>query len=387
LPDGFIGSVRISSDKEVAAIVNQFVADNSLSPRIAAAYNGIAEPSTEVFMPLHWRRFIAWDTRFFCQNTTDSQATVSITYTHDSFSTSTADHVESGVTIPARGLLVRELYDDMSVLGTNWEGSVKVSSDQPLACVADGFWDSSIDFEMNYNAFGPNDADTKIYAPAVFRQYAMPWGWNTNIFVANFGTVPAEVEVTFIGGGLSAPVTATQTITVSGRFQQAHFTDLPTNWSGSAVVESTNGQPIVAVVLEATSSGTLDRSTAYSAVPDSQSATRVSVPMAMKTFYCAVTWNTNVPVLNTEYETGPAEVHITYTGGGLSSPVHRQFTVTDTRMISQFSETGLPGGLPCTTGWRGSAIVTSTRPIVAVVNENALAVSGDLAETYNGIGY
>lgn len=389
LSNGFIGSVVLSSDQQVGAIVNQFVASDPFNPRIAAAYNGVSSPSTSLFFPLQWRQYNTWDTRFFLQNTTDVTATVTITYTHDNFSVSTVDYVESGVKIPPRGLLVRKLYNDRANLGSQWEGSVAVRSDQPLAGVADGFYSGTpYKFEMNYNAFGPSDADVTIYAPVAFRQYLAPqFGWNTNIFVANFGTSPAQVKVTFIGGGLAAPVTSTQTITVSGRFQQATFTGLPTNWGGAAIIESTNGQPIVAVVLEATSSGPMDRSTAYNAIPISQASTRLSLPMLMKTFYCPVIWNTNIPVMNTQYNIGPATVYVTYSGGGLPSPLVRTFMVTNTLLISQFGEAGLPGGLPCTTGWRGSAVITSTRPIVAVVNENALAVLGDLAETYNGIAY
>jgi hypothetical protein len=389
LPNGFMGSVLISSDQEVGAIANQFVSADPWNPRVAAAYNGVSEPATDIFFPLQWRQYNLWDTRFFLQNTTDVAATVTLTYTHDSYSLSSVDHVESGVVIPARGTLMRSLYDGLSVLGTGWEGSVQVSSDQPLAGVADGFNSGTpYRFAMNYVGFGPNDADTMVYAPVIFRRYLVPqFGWNTNIFVANVGDNPAEVQVTYIGEGLGSPVTETQLITVSGRFQQDPNTDLPEDFRGAAVIESLNSEPIVAVVLQATSRGPYDRATAYSGVPGSQASDQVSLPMLMKTYFCSLIWNTNIPVLNTEYESGPAEVYVTYTGGGLASSVQRQFTVTDTYLISQFGETSLPGGLPCTTGWRGSATITSTRPIVAVVNENALAVTGDLAETYNGIAY
>lgn len=389
LPSGFIGSVVISSDQPVGAIGNQYVALNSLDPRIAASYTGISQPSTELFFPLHYRRYNTWDTRIFLQNTTDVTATVTITYTYDNFSGSKVNHTETGLSIPPRGLLVRKLYNDLPVLGNQWEGSARVSSNVPLAGVADGFYSGApYNFEMSYNALSPDDAGTKLYAPVIYRRYKVPqFGWNTNIYVVNMGTAPAQVQVTYIGGGLTTPVTETQIITNSGRFQQDSSAVLPEDFEGSAVIESLNGQPIAAVVLEATSRGPLDRATAYNAVSASKATTRASLPMLMRTYYCSLIWNTAVPVLNTQYDVGPAEVYITYSGGGLSAPIQRRFTITDSMVIRQFNETGLPGGLPCVTGWRGSGVITSTRPIVAIVKQNALAVTGDLSQAYNAIGY
>jgi len=378
LPDGFRGSVVISSDQPVAAIGNQFVMSTETypTPYIAAAYGGEDTPDTHWELPLMFRQYNTWDSRYAVQNTSSVTATVNITYT-----TIPAGSVAKtdSVAIAPNGALYRALYDDDSDLGSDWQGAVTIDADQNVVAMSDSFFSGytpgAYQCELNYSGLTDSDADTTVYLPVLFRKYLAPdFGWNTNLFVTNLGASDADVTIEYFGGGIVGTVTETATIATSARFQQYSNTNLPDGWAGSGKI--TSDQPIVAVVIEATSSGPNDKATAYAGVPVGTTTQNVSIPFLMKMHVDL--WNTNFTIQNAGG--APADVTVTYRGGGLSSPVSVPMVVTDTVWVSQYWESGLPWG------WRGNATVTSDQLIAVVANENSITL-GDLSETYNAINF
>jgi hypothetical protein len=76
VPDGFNGSVVISSDEPVAAITN-VIGDNFSA---AAAYEAVSEGSTTVLLPLLMQNNSGFSTWFNVQNTGSATATVNVAY-------------------------------------------------------------------------------------------------------------------------------------------------------------------------------------------------------------------------------------------------------------------------------------------------------------------
>lgn len=81
LPANFRGSAVISSDQQVAAIVNIVSPDISLSFG-GEAYIGADSGSTEVSLPLLFKNFAGFSTFFNVQNASSTAANVTVTYTN-----------------------------------------------------------------------------------------------------------------------------------------------------------------------------------------------------------------------------------------------------------------------------------------------------------------
>ena len=77
-------------------------------------------------------------------------------------------------------------------------------------------------------------------------------GWSTGILVYNPGGAPASASVTYYDAG-GAPVAHEEDTVPAGAtrsFYQQRATGLPDGFVGSALVQSPNGQPLVAVASE-----------------------------------------------------------------------------------------------------------------------------------------
>ncbi|MGD8969615.1 MAG: hypothetical protein PVI07_19080, partial [Anaerolineae bacterium] len=137
----FNGSVVISSDQEVAAVVNQNTTGDS---RYNAAYTGFSEGSDTFYLPVILNGFYGWHTEVSVQNAGASAVDVTITY-------STAGCTDSATGL-AMGAAVR--FDNMATCagGLDANGSATISASGPVVAVVNQITPSD-EKEQTYNGF------------------------------------------------------------------------------------------------------------------------------------------------------------------------------------------------------------------------------------------
>jgi hypothetical protein len=99
---------------------------------------------------------------------------------------------------------------------------------------------------LAYEAF-PGGAPL-VAAPLIFKDYR---GWSTSLAVQNLGTAPTTVQVTYAdASGATWSESATVAPLAAASFSQARSSMLPSEFLGSARIQSSNGQPLATVVTE-----------------------------------------------------------------------------------------------------------------------------------------
>lgn len=331
VPDGFNGSVVVTSDQPVVAIANQLTAD----PTMAGSYIGVTAGATEVNLPLVMRENNLWNTAISVQNAGTADANVTLNF----YSGATVVDTITD-TIPP-GASHRYDQSTQTNLGAPFVGSAVVTSDQPVAAEVNET-DGAI--LMSYTGF-PAGATT-IYAPLIMTDNN---GWYTGLQVQNIGASTANVELkvdgTVVWTGTIAPDASETFYPVPGT--SAGFV-------GSATVECTNGQPLVGIVNELHSpSGQGMSYTCFVGGTDS-----VFAPLIMTD--------------NSGWYTGLQVQNIGASAANVELKVDGTLVWTGT-IGSGLSETFYP--VPGTSaGFVGSAAVecTNGQPLVGIVNEITL---------------
>jgi len=200
VPVDFIGSVVVSSSNPVACSTNtKTMGDGSSeNPYRLASSSGLSDTITASSMvaPQVMKDFGGWNSYVVVQNTSNSDATVEISYRErDGSPVAAATETE---TIAAFSSKV--FYQDTNVeLPSNFIGSAKVTATNPanaLIAVLVNFYNlgdtSGTSQFHSYNGFSTG-AD-KLYVPRVVRQF---YGYNGGIAIQNIGTVDTAVTITF----------------------------------------------------------------------------------------------------------------------------------------------------------------------------------------------
>jgi len=302
---------------------------------------------------------ITWTSGFQVQNLGSGTATVTIAYYNQDGTVATS----VGDSIPA--MSSKTYYPIHAADGFN--GSVVVSSDQPVVAIANTLG--------NYPQYGAStegfDAGaTSVMLPLIMRGNA---GYYTWFNVQNVGTVDASVTVQYVAGSdgsdYSAPA-VTIPPNASHTFDQHDMTQLGTKFIGSAVVNST--QPIVATVMQV--GETYKNMMGYNGF--TAGSTTVNLPLIMSN--------------NSGYYTGfqvqnvgssATTVNITYGANlaGSFAPAAESATLQPNESATFIQNTGQWA----TPTYVGSATITASEPVVAIVNQ--VKMTGVVVGTaYNG---
>lgn len=240
LPSGFVGSavIRALNGAQLAAIVNE-VKTEGAAVSYPAAVAGV--PATVA--PFVLRNYQGWSTGLQVQNLGSAPTTVVVTYTRTN---GPGTWTESASILPGAAAVFYQpahpqLPDDF--LGTAF---VTSSDGAPLAVLVN-IMNPQSTAAMNY--FASDSAGLALALPYVTRRAD---GWSTGILVFNPNSVPAVVRVSYydLSGNLVAR--DEETIPAGGTrsyFQQRHPA-LPDGFLGSALVQSVNNVPLVAVASE-----------------------------------------------------------------------------------------------------------------------------------------
>jgi hypothetical protein len=225
IPDGFNGSVKVTSSSNLAGMVN------NMTDSVLQTYNAFAsaEGGPTLYVPAVFNAYYGYDSSIQVQNVGATATDITVTYSDAVVKTVT------GVAPNSSALF----YQPTEGHASGWAGSATVTSSATdvVAVVAQL---SSVK-ASNYNA--ASGGTMEIVAPALFKNF---YGYDTALTVMNVGSVTTDISVSY-SDGLSASATGVAAGDSAQFFQflEGHAS----GWSGSARVTS-SASPIMGVVNE-----------------------------------------------------------------------------------------------------------------------------------------
>ena len=344
---GFAGSAVVSSNRPVAAIVNQLTS----GPVMGEAYDGISAPATQVYLPLIMRNNSGYNTTIHVQNAGQADATnVKLLFRGPT----NYDYTLADSTHPLKaGAAVAVPQDTMTQLGSGrWVGSVTITSDQQMAAAVNESNNSQL---LSYS--GVNTGGSKVYAPLLMANNS---GWWTGFQVMNIGSSAATVNLKING-------TQTDSAVILPGAAKTWFPipGMPGKIAAGTAEGATGTEQLVGIVNEVGASG---QGMAYNAFTGGTS--KIFAPLLMSN---NSGWWTGFQVMN--IGTSPATVNLKVNG-----------TQTDSTVIAPgtlkvwFPVPGMPSKIA--SGVAEGA--TGTEQLVGIVNEISSA-SGDNAMSYEAI--
>jgi hypothetical protein len=348
----------VTCDQEVAAVVN------FSDPTSGASYSGVTEPGTTLYAPGIYDNYYSYYSDVVVQNA--SGGTINITL--DIYAAGNPSPVKTvpAPNVPANGYVTFE-QEGLSELADNQFYSAKITGTGNVAAVVNIYGRGSANDQLySYNPFA--SGSTVAYAPVIMNSY---YGYNTSLVIQNLGSSAATVKVTYSNGtvksGINIPSGA-----ANSRYTPSE--GLPTGLFG-AKIES--DQPVVVLVNESTNKNRAASYTGFAA-----GTTTVRAPIVLKRYY---KWNSSITCQNVG--TNAATMSIAYAGiaGTTTSP---SIDVNKTHLFYQPADPLLAS---YSTNWISSATITSSEPIVCVVNQDQNEAPEvdqimDQLYAYNGIG-
>jgi hypothetical protein len=243
LADGFVGSAMVRSlgGQPIAAVVNEVRADGS-----AMSYPGIAGGTDSLQAPLLFKHYNGWDTGIQLLNLSPTSALAMVSYSGAVADSTQA--IDMAMLPPGRPIT---LYQPAQLLlPDGFVGSASIDSAGAGKLV--GLVNevrAGTTAAMSY-VVGLAPA-TSLAAPLVMKGYG---GWDTGVQVQNGGDAATLLQVSFYDE-LGVVVLRIQETVRAGATQTYYppaIPALPEGFRGSVVVQSTNGQPLTAIVNQTT---------------------------------------------------------------------------------------------------------------------------------------
>lgn len=291
-------------------------------------------------------------TSFQVQNLSTSDAHIAISFYDSSGNVVSAANVSDTISGSSSKLYTQ---GNNTNLPSGFNGSVVVSSDQPVAAI--GIQETSnaagtLKYQGTYSGFS-SGSDT-FYLPVVMNAF---YGYTTEISVQNAGSSNVDVSISYTDG------TNTYSDAVTGlkpgqahRFDNGSTAGMPSNWIGSGTVTASGGGSIVAVVNQNHTANQEQQT--YNGFSSTDAAGTLYAPNLMRGFYG---FNTSVQVQNLDASSQTVTIHF-QNGTSQTSPSLAQ---GEGHLFTQGNNASLPSG------WIGSAYLTSSGSgnIIAVVNQ------------------
>lgn len=368
-PAGFIGSAVVSSDQEIAAIVN--VNNRGASGNAAGQYRGTdsASVATTISFPLVKHNFGGRTTTFYVQNTGATAADITATFVTGPLDgpTTSRNHVYANV--PANSMVVVDPAD--AAVPASDLGSLTVTSTNALA-------GTSLEHEHtatlagNLQAsrgFAAADADTTLFCP-LYRKAHTPNGFSTGVQVQNVSGSAQDITFEFTPNDGSAAYTETATAVANGAsytFFAGNIAGISNGKVGSAQVTSAGN--IVAVVNDRAFNLNPSRLSTYSCFAASSATTTVVLPL-YKEYFGGNT--TGIQIVNAGNATA-TNVNVTYAPVGKAAIVLSAGSIPAGESVTMF---GKSATTPALFNTYGGVTITSDQPIFAIANESSFAGAG-----------
>jgi len=267
------GSLHITSNTKIAALATLHY------PNGSAAYSGVSRGDTVIWAPGIWRKQVAgaWNiySAFVIQNLGNSTANITVECLKKAtpadpnppshvFTDTIPSKAAYGVNTVAVGTMPPAKWQNMvNYMGTNWNGTFKVTSDQQLAGVVMYFNLGAAPDLAAYEAVRNSDATTNALSmPAVYRKRLTPpiyWQWSVT-FVQNLDNAAGTINVKFFntqgnpqgdaqGYDVNLPANSSVALNLiyaaPGDPWSQVFPALGDSFSGAMYITSTSGRHII----------------------------------------------------------------------------------------------------------------------------------------------
>jgi hypothetical protein len=276
--DGFNGSAVVSSDREIAAIVNE------ISSGYGGSYNGFSAGSTSFYAPIIMRNNGGYNTEISVQNTGSGTASVSISFVAGNFGT---DYAMPAFNVePNRA--VRVYQGDQTQLGTRFVGSASITSNQPVVVVVNQINNTNRTL-LVYSGFAAGY--NRVAVPQVQHLNS---NYNTGIQVQNVDpSRTAHVQVAYsanVAPGATAFTPGTESAAVApgetAVFNQwgnshGYNWDAAPRYVGSAIVSTTEGDIPLVVNVNVLKGTAPAQAAAYEGINADSTATHLATPIIM----------------------------------------------------------------------------------------------------------
>lgn len=348
----FNGSVVISSDQPVAAIVNQNTSNGS--PATAGyngSYTGFSQGSTTFQIPIVLSQFYGYYTEISVQNAGDADVNVTIDYVSVNCTDSVASALKPGAAV--------RFNNNTSCTGTN-NTAATVTATGPVVAIVNQI-STAANLEQTYNGFAPTDGADTLYAPIALRAY---YGFNSAFQVQNVSGTAMDIVATYSDG-----VVTTVTNVAPGSaatFLQANEAHANL-WTGSAKITNSTGGAMVGIVNQQS----VKSAASYNMY--AAGSTTWTLPSVLYKYYG---FTSAFQVQNVS--SAAVNITVTYDDG---------VTVTSNNIPANGVATYLQNNeAHPAVNWAGSARVVATGDIVVVVNQDML-ISGaiDYQYSYNAV--
>jgi hypothetical protein len=297
-------------------------------------------------LPAASAQSITWTSGFQVQNLSSSTASIVISY-YNQDGTKNISDVSN--TIP--GMSSKTYFPISANPGFN--GSVVVSSDQPVVAIANTLGNSP-QYAASTESF--SEGNTSVKLPLIMKNNT---GYYTWFNVQNAGSADASVTVQYVPGSSGSPYTAPAVTVKPGAaatFNQRDLAALGTTFVGSAVV--TSNQPIVATVMQV---GELYKNMmGYNGF--TAGSTTVSMPLVMAN---NSGYFTGFQVQNVGGASTTCTIDYGTNTGGAYDPPNESATLA----VNESATFIQAGGTWGSNKYIGSATITCGQSAVAIVNQ------------------
>lgn len=298
VPDGFLGSVVVSSNTDMACNVNTEVtgAGTQAVPYrrgTSAGFNS-GQVNTTMYVPQVEKQFYGYGSYISVQNTGATSTNVTITY-KNRYGADVPAATQTR-TIPA---YTNHIFyqDENAGIPANFIGSAKIvsSTANALAVIAEVYASGS-DYTQSqlhsYNGF--SGGANKLLIPRFVLDY---YGYNSGFSIQNVGSAATTVQITFKDVAGNTYIYNSPSI-AAGASLPLYLPDVPelnpmdavgrTQSYGNAVIQAAPGGEIVAIVNEDNRGGVskgyvvpasrIGQGSTYNAIPDGAQTTSVFFP-------------------------------------------------------------------------------------------------------------
>ncbi|UCG25238.1 MAG: hypothetical protein JSW55_04355 [Chloroflexota bacterium] len=367
--EGFSGSAVVSSDQNVAAVVNVLGDDVQ-----GSSYTGFPGGSEVVSMPIINKENFGINTWFSVQNSGSANTSVTVEYSNQPSCNETASIA------PGAAAVFHQAAN--TCLPAGYIGAATVTAAPGGSIVASGIQNAPAGL-FAYNGFTSGSP-----SPVMPLVAANNYGFHTGIQIQNQGTVATNVTLSYTPVDVGAACTEQKTVQPGGAevfmlyaFSLSGSTTsncaFGSQFSGSAQVTGNSAnQPLVAVINQ---TNFTTKGSAYNSFDAGNATPSVVMPIIMDAYNIWTGYN----VLNAHTS---ASTTVTCKYSGLSSTYDDVATIGPGEAMNAVQ---LSSGFPANTGggYVGSAICTSTGgvPILGVVNQantHPSAAANDTTLTY-----
>ena len=394
VPEGFLGSVVVASDQPLACNVNTQTTGTGTSsdPYRMATSAGFADTQTAptMYAPQVMKNLAGtWSSYIAVQNTSNADVPVTVSYKDRNGNALSANET---ATIKAQSNKVFYQTDNTNLVN-GYVGAATIAADDGVSglAVTVNFYNSGASSDsaqfQSYNGFG-NGAN-KLFVPRIVRNY---YGYNGGLSIQNVGGSNATVTITFNFAGNSytynSPSIAPGAALALYAPNIAELNPVDglnvTQRFGSAVIQASSGDSIVAIVNEDNRGGAgipaerIGQGSTYNAIADGSQTSTVFFPQVTRK--AGIVFSGGFQVANSTSTAGTCSIKYNADTDANESNV----PLPANGSIARYA----PNVANLNDGYNASVSVECNREVLGIANlaaEPGSGKLGDSATTANGL--